>query len=111
MKLLTHSKPERDILEKNVNLYRFSSVTDEIVTSNTVGCEYCSDLNIQNIELKNKIQRDEKIRQQMMEDFNKTITFQNDQYSTLNAKYKKLIQMVLPILMKIDSQTDNKNTA
>ena len=110
MKLLTHTKPEKDILEETVTLYRFSTVTDEIITSNTMGCDYCSDLNVQNKELKNELQKVEKIMQQMKEDFNQTIAFQNESYGSLNYKYKILMEKILPILLKVDSQPDNKNT-
>ena len=110
MKLLTHTKPKRDCLEEPINVYKFSKVTDEIITSNNSGCEYCSDLYSQNVGLRNELQRLQEVMQQMKADFNQTITFQNESYGNLNYRYKIVMEKILPILLKIDNQQDNTDT-
>ena len=97
---------ERDILEQKLESGKFYQIQDEIIVSQLFHCKNCSAIEQQNCELKRKLEQRERNLTAIKEEYNSYIVSNENSYALLNAKYKKLIEDILP---KIESLSRKSN--
>ena len=95
----------RDSLEYQLQPAKFCQLTDEVI----VHCGNCKSIIEQNLVLKKQLEKSDKDRKQILEEYNAYITSHEREYSDLYSKYKNLIERMYPVLQAIVDRVESSD--
>ena len=95
----------KDSLEYQLQPAKFCQLTDEVI----VHCGNCKSIIEQNLVLKKQLEKSDKDRKQILDEYHQYITCHEKEYSDLYSKYKNLIERIHPVLQAIIDRVESSD--
>ena len=99
------SDDNKDSLEHLLQPAKFCLLRDEIIFH----CGNCKSIIEQNLELKKALEKSDKDRKQILDEYHSYITCHEKEYSDLYSRYKNLIERILPVLQAVNDRVQSSD--